>query len=74
MKIEGRNLESHEVPTGYAFYWVEQRLKNVMIAPVDQNDLDVGMPQRACCGNSGKPPSTMTIRGFCAFMIRRHSY
>jgi hypothetical protein len=33
---------------------VEQRLKYMVVAPVDQDDLGVRMPQRARRGNPGK--------------------
>jgi hypothetical protein len=33
---------------------VEQRLKYMMIAAVDQNDVDVGVTQGTRCGDSGK--------------------
>jgi hypothetical protein len=33
---------------------IEQRLKYVVVAAVDKDDIDISVPQRACCGDSGK--------------------
>jgi hypothetical protein len=33
---------------------VEQWLKDVVIAPVNQDDIDISMPQRACRGDAGE--------------------
>src|SRR5262249_6633827 len=33
---------------------IEQRLKNVVVAAIDQDDLDIGAPQRVCGGDPGK--------------------
>ena len=33
---------------------IEQRLKNVVVAPIDQDELDIGVPQRVRCGDPGK--------------------
>ena len=33
---------------------IEQRLKDVVVAAVDQDDIDIRVPQRACRGDSGK--------------------
>jgi hypothetical protein len=33
---------------------IEQRLEDVVVAPIDQDDLGIGMPQRVCRGDPGK--------------------
>jgi hypothetical protein len=40
---------------------IEQRLKNV-VAPIDQDDLDIGVSQRVRCRDPAKPPPTITTR------------
>jgi hypothetical protein len=32
----------------------------VVVALVDQDDLDIGVPQRMRCGDPAKPPTTIT--------------
>ena len=33
---------------------VQERLKDMVITPVDQRDLDIGSLERACCGDAGE--------------------
>jgi hypothetical protein len=39
---------------------IQQWLKNMMIAPIDQDDLDIGPPERSRRGNSRKPAAEIT--------------
>src|ERR1700722_2139384 len=53
---------------------VEQRLKDVVVAAVDQYDLGIGVPQRVCRGNPGKAATDDhdTLLLPCRRFWRRH--